>query len=881
MLRIEKRTIFHLSSAGERIFSRSCVVTQSNFVVNLVRFFHWQVLRYVGSHRLLTLLNILSVAVGVAVFLAIQLANGSAGRAFAATIDVVAGKSQLQINAPANDLPDELFPTVQRTKGVTAATPLVRGLVTLPDFPGEYLDLLGIDIFTNTPFRTFELTNFSAKTFDITQWLGGSDVIAVTETFAARHHLHRGNSLRIQVNGNEYAMRVGFIMKASVLRELDEHFAAMDIGWAQELLGRSGFLSSIQLQIDQPRDRANMIAHLRAAVPANAEVAAPAQRSEQVDKMLSSFQLNLTAMSLVSLFVGAFLIFNTISASVIRRRREIGILRSLGVSPIQIGAIFVSEAMVAAMIGTLLGLVLGNLLARSLISAVSETISSLYVLISVRDVTTTWTTYAGAAVLGCISVILAAFMPARAAARMSPIAALHPEVESEKYNGISRFWLAAAAVVLAAAGICSFLALRTGPPWLSFVAAFFCLAGASGLAPFVVSKLVGLIQLAPRIRLEAQIAALNLRRSLARNSVTIAALASAVGMTVGVGVMIFSFRQTVVTWIDRVLIADLFVAPASNEIAGPTSFLPPAVASFFESHPAVKAVDTFREIELPFRGDRMALAAIRADGPRSFVFVEPHQAELTQRFRTERCVIVSESFARRYQIHPGESLDIATPSGNVALPVLAIFYDYTRDQGLVFMTDKKFTQLFHDGRINSIGVYLARDANPENIAADFRRQFNGRGEFAVYANRALRARVFEIFDQTFAVTSVLRAIAVAVAISGILLSFLTLVVERSRTLGVMRAIGTSAKQIRRMVVWESILVGGAASFLGMVSGLALSLILTSVVNRAFFGWTIQLRIPWSMLVLTPLWVLASAICTALVPAARAGQLHLAAALRSE
>ena len=537
--------------------------------------------------------------------------------------------------------------------------------------------------------------------------------------------------------------------------------------------------------------------------------------------------------------------------------------------------------MVAAMIGTLLGLVFGNLLARSLIGAVSETVSSLYVLISVRDVTTAWTTYAGAAGLGCIAVVLAAFVPARAAALMAPIAALHPEMESERHESISRFWLAVALLASAAAAICSVLALRTGPAWLGFLAASFCLASASGLAPFVVTKLVGLIQLAPRLRLEADIAALNLRRSLARNSVTIAALASAVAMTVGIGVMIFSFRQTVLAWIDQVLIADLFVTPASNEIGGPTSFLAPEVTSFFESHPAVKAVDTFREIELPFRGERMAVAAIRADGPRSFVFVEPHQAELMHRFRTERCVIVSESFARRHHVRAGEPLDIPTPTGNVALPVLAIFYDYTRDQGLVFMNDKNFTQLFHDHRINSIGVYLNRGATPENISADFRKQFNGRGEFAIYANRALRARVFEIFDQTFAVTSVLRAIAVTVAISGILLSFLTLIVERSRTLGIMRALGTSAQQIRRIVVWESILVGVAAGFLGIVSGLALSLILTSVVNRAFFGWTIQLQIPWSMLALTPLWILASAICAALIPAARAAQLNLAAALRSE
>ena len=849
--------------------------------MNLVRFFHWQVLRYIEAHRLLTVLNVLSVAVGVAIFLAIELANANASRAFAATIDVFAGKSHLEINAPANDLPEELFPAVQRTKGVTAATPLVRGLITLPDFPGEYLDLLGIDIFTNTPFRRFELTNFSAKTFDVTQWLGAGDLIAVTESFAARHQLHRGNSLRIQVNGNEQTMRIGFIMKASALRELDEHFAAMDIGWAQELLGRRGYLTSIQLQIDPRFDHATVRGRLREVVPANVEVGEPAQRSEQVDKMLSSFQLNLTAMSLVSLFVGAFLIFNTISASVVRRRREIGILRSLGVSPIQIGAIFVSEATVAAVIGTVLGLIFGTLLARSLIGVVSETISSLYVLISIRDVTTPWATYLGAAALGCTSVVLAAVVPARAAALIPPVAALHPEIESERHDRISRFWLAAAAVALAAAGICSFMALRTGPAWLGFIAAFFCLISASGVAPFVVSKLLQSIRGVLRLRLEANIAAVNLRRSLARNSVTIAALASAVAMTVGVGVMIFSFRQTVVAWIDQVLIADLFVTPASNEIAGPTSFLSSEVTSFFESHPAVKAVDTFREIELPFRRDRMTLGAIRADGPRSFLFIEAQQAELMRRFRTERCVIVSESFARRYHIRAGEPLDIATPSGEVTLPVLAIFYDYARDQGLVFMSRKNFTQLFHDDRINSIGVYLERGANPKNISADFRKQFNGRGEFAIYPNRALRARVFEIFDQTFAVTSVLRAIAVAVAISGIFLSFLTLIVERSRTLALMRALGTSAKQIRRIVLWESVLVGVAASFLGIVSGLALSFILTSVVNRAFFGWTIQLRIPWSMLALTPFWILASAICAALIPAARAAQVNLAAALRSE
>jgi len=189
----------------------------------MFRFFHWQVLRYVAQHRALALLNVLSIACGVAVFLAIQIANRSASRAFAASIDLVAGKAQLEVSAPANDLRDDVFPAVQKTAGVSAATPLVRGFLSVPEFAGEYLDVLGIDVFTNTPFRTFELTNFAARDFDLETWLRGPSAIAVTKAFASRHALKLGDSLPVQVNGSERVLRVAFVIDNSDARELDEH----------------------------------------------------------------------------------------------------------------------------------------------------------------------------------------------------------------------------------------------------------------------------------------------------------------------------------------------------------------------------------------------------------------------------------------------------------------------------------------------------------------------------------------------------------------------------------------------------------------------------------------------------------------------------------
>jgi putative ABC transport system permease protein len=850
-----------------------------------MRFFHWQVLRYLARHRVLAFLNVLSIACGVAVFLAIQLANRSASRAFAATIDLVAGKAQLEITAPANDLPDDIFPVVQKTSGISAATPLVRGLVTLPDFPGEYLDVLGLDVFTNIPFRTFQLTNFNARDFDLESWLRDSDEIAVTEEFVRRHGLKRGDPLRVQINGGERILRIGFVIANTEARELDAHFAAIDIGWAQELFGMRGRLSSIQLQLTPNADRNEVIALLHRALPASAEVATPARHSEQIDKMLSSFRLNLSAMSLVSLFVGAFLIFNTISASVIRRRREIGILRALGTSRWQVGALFLGEAITAAVVGTLLGLILGTLLAHALIGQVSETVSSLYVLVSVRSVATNFADYLGAAALGLGCATLAAFFPARAAALMSPVAALHPEIASEKNEIVPRRWLVIGFTALVAATATGLAALHGGWAALSFVAALLCLCGVSCFAPWLVGALAALMRLtvhrASVLAISAQLATLDFRRSLHRNSVTIAALASAVAMAVGVSIMIFSFRQTVTAWVEQTLVADIFVTPASNEIAGPSSFLPPDALAFFAHHPAVSAVDTFRYAELPFHGGRMALAALRAEGPRNFLFIGGDRARQMARFRNERCAIVSESFARRNHVKAGDSLPLATPDGEVALPVVAIFYDYTRDDGIVYVSEKTFRALFHDDRFHSIGVYLRPGADLEKVAGEFRQRFSTRGEFAIYSNRALRARIFEVFDQTFAVTYVLRAIAIIVALSGIFLSFSTLILERSRTLGVMRALGTSGRQLRGAVIWESVLVGFAASILGLISGILLAIVLTAVVNPAFFGWTVHLAIPWRALALTPLWIVIAAMVAALLPASHAARLPLAEVLRAE
>ncbi|MEY2565050.1 MAG: putative transport system permease protein [Verrucomicrobiota bacterium] len=857
--------------------------------VSYIRIFRWHVLRYLRRHPLLALLNILSVALGVAVYLATQIANHSANRAFAATVDLVAGKAELEITAPTARLPETLFPTVAATHGISAATPIVRGLVTLPDFPGEYLAVLGIDIFTNEPFRTFDPTGFDAAELDIQQWLGPPGSIALAEEFVARHHLKAGDKIRARVNVVDRDLRVGFILRSKGAPMLDAHFAAMDLGWAQELFARGGELSAIQLRLANPRDRPKVVAELRKILPADASVTAPAQRTEEVDKMLGGFELNLSAMSLVSLVVGMFLIYNTVSASVARRRHEIGILRSLGVTRNEVRALFLGEAISLGSIGVLLGLVGGTLLARLLAGAVAETISSLYVLVQVKQVALEPLSFALAGIIGLGSVIVSAWLPAHAAANMDPVRALHGSDSSTNAStpSASFWWGGIFSLMLAVAF--SFLALSTGPPWLSFAAAFFVLTSFSLFVPPLAfqfsAKAGGFFRQLRRGRrkaaVEAELAAANLSRALMRNSVTIATLAAAVAMTVGVSVMVFSFRETVETWINDTLIADLFIAPASNEIVGPSSFIPPAAVHFLETHPAVETIDTFRDAELPMGAETIAVAVVRGNERRQFQFVRGNSATIMRRFHDEACVIVSEAFGRRRNVRDGDSLELTTPEGPRKFAIAGVFYDYTRDQGVVYLSEQNFVRYWRDDRVNSVAVYLKKNTPAETLIDPFRKEFSRSGEFLVYSNQSLRTRIFEIFDQTFAVTYVLLTIAIIVAITGIFLSLTILITERSRELAVFRAIGGSAGQVRKLLLWETAMIGVLAALVGMASGLCLSLVLTGVINRAFFGWTIRLAFPWSTLAVTPLWIVAAALVAGLVPAWRAGRMVLTQSLRNE
>ncbi len=841
------------------------------------------VLRYLARHKLIALFDVLSVAIGVAVYLAIQTANHSANRAFRSTIDLVAGKSHLEVRGSSGWIEDDVLETVSKHPDVRAATPLLEGYATLPDAPGRYLHIVGSDPFTNGEFETVGALARAGDQFNLEDWLSRPRFVFIHSDLAGRLGAKAGETINAEIDATLVELTVGGILPEGVG---SESMAVMDIGWAQELFGNSDRLTSIQLLLRDPQQIGTTRKEIASQLSDGVIVQAPEQRSEQVQRMLEGFQLNITALSMVSILVGVFLIYNSVSASVVRRRREIGILRSTGASRLQVRFMFLAEGLLLGIPGVILGVPLGTWLASMLIADVSQTISSHYVLISASEITIASRDVIVATAYGIGATLLGAWLPALEASRVPPLSALRPNraMEPQRLPALRLLLIGGLALVLAVAF--SLQALTTGPPWVSF-AACFCLAlGASLATPWLCRLMATFVsRINPGngyIGLLARIASDNLGRSLHRSAVTVAALMMAVSMTIGVTVMVSSFRNTIDVWINQAMKADLYVTAASSQVLGFKAFLPHEVVEFMEDQPSVESVETYRQTELSLPdGTSFVLGAVENAARDTLIFLGGDGERKIEQFFQPGSALATEALALRLDLKEGSKIRIPTPAGFQEFTIAGVYYDYSDDRGKLVLNRAEFAKYWEDDRIHSFAAFLKDPEQAEAVAEALRVRFSGEGELTIYRNQGIRDRIFEVFDQTFAVTYVLRSIAILVAIFGVSLSLATLVMERTREIGIFRAIGASQGQIRAVYLIEAGLLGLFGSLIGILSGLGMAVILTLVVNKAFFGWTIQLQIPWGDVLLTPLWLVPVAVLAGLIPAARAARIAVSEAVRGE
>lgn len=820
----------------------------------------------------------------MAVVLAIRLANEGVLESFRNSLDHVAGKSRLQVSAGEPGFDETLFPAIAEAPGVARAVPVVQAITTVAGEVGEALLVLGVDVLTDAVVR--EYRGPTPEIEDPLRLLTESDAILLTNRFAQSHGLQVGGRVRLFTpTGSKAFVIRGLLADRGAARTMDGQFAVMDIAAAQVHFGKLGRLDRVDLLLEDRSDPDQISAALRRRLPPEVTVERPEARNAQVEQMLASFQLNLFVLSLIALFVGVFLVYNSMSVSVVRQRREIGILRALGVSRGQILLTVGTEGALLGLIGSALGVAFGLFMARAALGAVSQTVSSLYAFVRPGALDPPPGLMAQAILLGCGIAVLSAWLPALEAAAVPPredlAAASLERRHRPRLLSAAGLVLALAAYGLAQAGPVG------GQPLFGYLAALSLLLGAALLCPAFLLLFQRALSgvLAGSRFLEGRMAVGNLGRSLRRNAVTIGAMVVGLSMLVSVSTMIQSFRETVEVWIHQTIRADLYLSRATRMIKAADTRLPATVLDAVRGIPGVAEVDGFRGLRVEdARGGRFLLGAgdfdVMARRGR-LLFRRGESATILREAKAQGGVIVSETFAERYRLQEGDEVTLHPPGQVIRLQIAGVYYDYTTEGGLAVMDRGLFQNLWRDPWLSSIVIYLAPGADPQAVRQDILARLSGNEDLVVLSNRALKTRVLEIFDQTFAITYALEIVALVVAALGILNTLIASVLERTREIGVLRSVGFTRGGIRRTVMWEAACMGLLANLLGALAGLALSLILIYVINKQSFGWTIQFSFPMRLLAEYALLTLGASLAAGFLPAWRASCIAIAEAVRYE
>lgn len=850
----------------------------------MLRLAKWMSFRHFTRSPARALLSVSGVALGVSVFVAIRLASGSAVTAFQDSVDALAGKANLQVTTSNGMVSEKPFPRLLKIDGVKSAWPVIQTLAANPGNPSEPLLIVGLDFFSDP--RVFESAseNRDITRNDILAMVADSNNIAVSQTYAQRNNWEKGDTVQLTYGGKKRNLVVRMLLPESgALRAYGGDAAFMDIAAAQEQFGTLGYLSRIDLIVEEAQ--LPSVADQVSELFPEAIVDSPESRGQQVESMVRSFRLNLLALSLVALFVGAFLIFNSVSLSVIQRRREIGILRSVGVKRIQILMLFLAEGFGYGMVGGLAGALGGIVLAHAALDGVSTTISSMYASVNATRVVIDPLTLIVGFGLGLLTAIASSIAPATEAA-LTPPGVVSREGSVMQRRSRSLLIVTIAAFVLLFSGYWSAvyaLSLKSGI--LGFSSAALLMLGSALSAPALTVAFSRLVTTPVKwiAGTEGLIASRWVVYSLERTAVVIAALSAAVTMLIAVNMMVGSFRQTVEVWLNQTVKADLFIQPASTAATGVPSILPNEIVTILSHINDVESVEVLRATKTKFQGKLVELYGLdfgKMRDQKRLRFLQGDGQTLDSAMAYGQ-VLVSETFFNRFRIGTGQTLNLNTPSGSRNYTIAGVFYDYTSEAGLIMMHLPQYQKDFRDVSINTAAVYVEPGAKPSVVREALKVQLSGEYDVLIMLNRSLKQRALEIFDRTFAITNVLKVVAVAVAVMGVITTMAALILQRQREIGILRSVGASQSQLVRMTLVESCLIGLFAVVIGSVCGPAVALVLIKVINKLFFGWTIIPTLHAGWFLEAAAWVIAASLIAGIFPARLTSRTQPSLAVRNE
>lgn len=808
---------------------------------------------------------ILAIAVGVALGYAVHLVNRAALDSFARAISTVSGGADVQVRAIAPGGFDEtLYPRLARLPGLKGASPLVSLQARIAGQDSEAapappvtrpITLLGADV-----LRAARLTPaLVGQPFGALDGALAMDAVYLSRAALAASGRKPGDRLTLVAAGRAHGFRIAGVLPMAGDEQM---LAVIDIAEAQWRFGQLGRLHRLDLALADGANREAVLARLKAALPPDAELLTPEDEANRSASLSRAYRVNLGMLAMVALITGGFLVYSAQSLSVARRLPQFALLRVLGQRRGRLRQQLLVEGLVLGLAGSLTGLALGHGLAALVLGLVGGDLGGGYFTGHAAALAPAPGAALAFAALGIAVAVIASLAPAEAAARAQPAVALKAGTDPGDTRAPWPLW--PALVLLALAALAAAAPPVAGLPLPGYAAMALLLAGGLALMPWLTRALLGLL-VGRDWPLPLDLALRRLWGAPSAAAVALAGIVASTSLMVAMAVMVESFRGSVDEWLVQLLPADIYLHVEAADAGG----LDTATQARLAALPGVANVRFVRQMPLSLTPGQPAITLsgqpLQGDASAHLPLISA--APLPPGARP---AWVSEPMAMLHQLRPGDTLTLPLAGGQT-FHVAGIWRDYARQFGTVALDSADFEALTGDTSKTEAGFTLApgtaaapvmraiRDALPPALAA----------QTMIAEPRTMRSRALAIFDQSFAITYALEAIAILIGLIGIGTAFSAQTLARVREFGMLRHIGVKRRQIIAMLMSEGAILGSLGTLAGLGLGLVMAQVLIRVINPQSFHWTMDTRLPWGLFAALAAAIITAAAGTAVLAGRRA------------
>ena len=824
-----------------------------------------------------TLLQVFILSLGIAVFFSIRLANKAAVNSFEHFTTLLHQESDYSIKPLEGRLPTTLLKELREDLGTMPVDliPILESSATESlaaaekQTPSPLFELLGLDLIAlqNATWLVHADRHKSlpdqSEDMVLTQLAntGKAKNLFISHALALEKHLKLGDFFPLVVHDEVIEFHItGFIPETGSGSQVSSHLLMIDLPDLQEITHEEGKISEIHCILPDSiqgthnsslRDlgKKNLLEHLCQIRHARFNIVTPKDEQAKAALMTRAFRMNLTILSLVALLAGLYLILQALDGAVVRRRGEIAILRSLGVTEKMIQSHWLMEALLLGVCGGVIGSLIGWGGAQLAVRSVGAIVNALYYTTTIDAAHLDFGEFLLALLLAVGSSLLTGWWPARQAARTPPAQILSHEYDKNRQVGMLQSikigWL-----LLLLSGLLSLAPAVTlfknrHLPLCGYVATLFLILGAGIFCGFFTEQLASLISYFSKFSIVIKLTTSHLRPLSKRHYLAASGILSGVTMAAGMLILIASFEKTMQCWIATTFQADLYISSADYQGAAPGHPLSPQIVTRIADDPGVADVEIIASHHLILEELPTMMSGIDVGFLKRHHNILWKQAPANNDFfdesKNSHLVLASESFLERFEHHYGDYVTIPTPAGNQEMKIVGVFSDYGNEQGVLYLDRHHFSHYFRDDLATVLIVTLKPGVDAQELRLQLSSQFPG---LSILTNRNLREEILRIFHQTFSITYALELIGIIVAIIGLGMTLSNILIDRSRELTTLRALGCTHHTIATATALEGGLLALSAALIGIMTSLGIGYILIYVINKQSFGWTLQFTLPY-------------------------------------